>query len=137
MKISSPDEPKVDEILKNEDEIKVATFMSKILTKALINRTQKFLKAKLVDQFSTPQFSGEMMTQISKIAAAETALTGAKEKSPSVPPMTRGTTPVVAPVTAPKPTETKEYTTVSAGEGTETKKKRTPITAPESVCMML
>merc|ERR1712048_1211258 len=88
----------VDEILGSEDEIKVATFMSKILTKALINRTQKFLKAKLVDQFATPQFSSDMMNQISKIAAAETALSGVKEKSPSVPPAAhRSMTPTAAP----------------------------------------
>ena len=121
MKISSADEPKVDEILTNDDEVKVAAFMSKILTKALINRTQKYLKAKLVDQFATPQYSNDLMTQISKIAAAETALT--KEKSPSVPPEARGSTPVAAPANATKPAETAE----------STKKKRTPITAPEPV----
>jgi len=115
MKISSPDNPSVDNLLGSEEDIKVATFMSKILTKALINRTQKFLKAKLTDQFATPQFSSDMMTQISKIAAAETALSGNKEKSPSVPP--------VALAVATKPAD--------AAEATETKKKRTPITAPE------
>ena len=75
MKISSPDDFKVDELLNTNEDVEVAVFLSKVLTKALINRTQHILKAKLTGQtYVTPQFSSDLQSQISKIAAAETTL---------------------------------------------------------------
>ena len=118
MKISSPDDFKVDELLNTDEDVEVAVFLSKVLTKALINRTQRILKAKLTGQtYVTPQFSSDMQSQISKIAAAETTLaSGSKQKSSSEPPAAGTPTPATAPE---KPTEVK--------------KKRTPITAPDPV----
>ena len=79
MKITSAENPEVDNLLVTEDDVKVAVFMSKVLTKALSNLTHRHLKAKLSDQFSnliTKQLnSSDLQSQISKIAAAETALT--------------------------------------------------------------
>ena len=79
MKITSAENPEVDNLLVTEDDVKVAVFMSKVLTKALSNLTHKHLKAKLSDQFSnliSKQLnSSDLQSQISKIAAAETALT--------------------------------------------------------------
>ena len=79
MKITSAENPEVDNLLVTEDDVKVAVFMSKVLTKALSNLTHRHLKAKLSDQFSnliSKQLnSSDLQSQISKIAAAETALT--------------------------------------------------------------
>jgi hypothetical protein len=79
MKITSAENPEVDNLLVTEDDVKVAVFMSKVLTKALSNLTHRHLKAKLSDQFSnliSKQLnSADLQSQISKIAAAETALT--------------------------------------------------------------
>ena len=104
MKITSPDSPQVDDLLVTADDVKVAIFMSKVLTKALTTLTHKHLKAKLTNQFSSfvnQQLSADMSSQISKIAAAETALTN-KEKSPSVPPSSTPAAPL-APAATTKP----------------------------------
>ena len=79
MKITSAENPEVDNLLVTEDDVKVAVFMSKVLTKALSNLTHRHLKDKLSGHFSNMiskqlNFS-DLQSQISKIAAAETALT--------------------------------------------------------------
>ena len=72
MKITSAENPEVDNLLVTQDDVKVAVFMSKVLTKALSNLTHRHLKAKLSDQFSnliSKQLnSAELQSQISKIA---------------------------------------------------------------------
>jgi hypothetical protein len=81
MKIDSANSPLVDGILKSEDDVKVALFLSKILSQALLNRMQQNMKAKLQNSFAAgPQVMGDMQKQISKIAAVETALSNKEAK---------------------------------------------------------
>ena len=130
MKIPSPDDVKVNELFETEEEVKIGVFMSKVLTKALINKIQQALKAKLqgfdkkTDPFATAQFSKDLDNQISKIAAAETALLKNKEKE------------VKEAENKKRSSDTKTSSTTSSTsskkEEPPAKKKRTPITAPES-----
>ena len=45
------------------------------MTKALIQKIQANLKAKIQDQYASPQFNTDLQSQLTKIAAAESALT--------------------------------------------------------------
>ena len=75
LKISNVNDPAVDELLTTDMEVKIALFVSKTLTKALIQKIQANLKAKIQDQYASPQFATDLQSQLTKIAAAESALT--------------------------------------------------------------
>ena len=69
----------IDQILRDDDDVRVAVWMTKVLTKALTNKLQANLKAKLASNFfNTAMEKREIDSQVAKIAAAETALISSK-----------------------------------------------------------
>ena len=120
MKIPSSDSPLAENILKNDDDIKVAVFLSKVLTTALLSRIQHNLKAKLHNHYVT-KYNAELQSQISKIAAAETTLPKKKEKMTEPPPAKKKEekpkrTPITAPAKDKLPEKLKEVETKLAKE---------------------
>ena len=71
----------IDKILRDDDDVRVAVWMTKVITKALTNKLQANLKAKLVSNFfNTAMEKRDIDSQVAKIAAAETALISSKGK---------------------------------------------------------
>ena len=69
----------IDKILRDDDDVRVAVWMTKVITKALTNKLQANLKAKLASNFfNTAMEKRDIDSQVAKIAAAETALIASK-----------------------------------------------------------
>ncbi len=83
MDMTSETDPRIEELIQSKEEISIASFMSKILTEALVKKMQMNLRSKLHEFVVTPKFQKDLESQAQKLAAACTSLSKTATATPS------------------------------------------------------